>query len=122
MKHESGRLIETVPAVAGLIFSLATAVQFLDTQVIVGAVDYQFSPEHSFVVSLAALVVVFASSKTKNWEYYESWEQVLVGLTILIMTLHQFVPVVERTVSRQNPLAGSVVFVLGVAAWGVLAR
>jgi hypothetical protein len=122
MKHESGRLIETVPAVAGLIFSLATAVQFLDTQVIVGAVDYQFSSEHSFVVSLAALVVVFASSKTKNWEYYESWEQVLVGLTILIMTLHQFVPVFERTVSRQNPLAGSVVFVLGVAAWGVLAR
>ncbi|WP_336327881.1 hypothetical protein [Halovenus sp. HT40] len=121
-EHESGRLVETVPAVAGVVFSIASAVQFLDGTFTLGALGYQFSPAHSYVVSLIALIVVFASSRTKDWEYYESWEQVLVGVTILIMTAHQFIPTVARTVSNQNPLAGSVAFGLGLLSWGVLAR
>lgn len=121
-EHESGRLVETVPAVAGVVFSIASAVQFLDGTFRLGALSYQFAPEHSYVVSLIALVVVFASSRTKDWERYESWEQVLVGVTILIMTAHQFIPTVSRTVSRQNPVAGSVIFGMGLVAWGVLAR
>jgi hypothetical protein len=30
--------------------------------------DYQFVPEHSYVVSLIAFIVVFASLPTKDWD------------------------------------------------------
>ena len=121
-RHQSGRLIETVPAVAGLIFTLAAAVQFLDTELYIGVLELEILTSHAFVVSLAALVVVFASSRTKNWEYYETWEQVFVGTTLLIMTAHQFLPTVESVVSNQNPLAGGTIFLMGLITWGVLAR
>ena len=121
-RHDSGRIVETVPAVAGVIFSIATAQQFLDGTFKLGAFDYTMAPEHSFAISLAALIVVFASSKTKNWEYYESWEQVLVGVTILTITAHQFYEPFASAISNQNPYAGTFVFALGLICWGVLQR
>jgi hypothetical protein len=123
MTHDNSTpLVETVPAVAGLVFSLAAAVQFLNADFSVGALDYQFAPAHAFVVSLAALIVVFASSKENNVNALESWEQVLVGVTLLIMTAHQYVPTVETAVSNNNPHAGGVVFLMGIFAWVVLSR
>lgn len=121
-RHKNGKLVETVPAIAGLIFSLAAAVQFLGADIYLGIIDYQFASAHAFVVSLAALIVVFASSKTKNWEYYESHEQVLVGVTILLMTAHEYSTTAETAVSNNDPHAGFAIFLMGLLSWGVLAR
>jgi hypothetical protein len=115
-------VIESIPHLAGFVFSLATAVQFLDTELTVGAIGYTFDPAHSFVVSLAALVVVFASSHTRDFGYLESWEQVLTGVTLAIMTAHQFVPTVATAIQNNNPHAGAVVFGLGLGTWTVLSR
>ena len=115
-------VIESIPHIAGIVFSLATAVQFLDTELTVGAIGYTFDPAHSFAVSLAALVVVFASSNTRDFDYLESWEQVLTGVTIAIMTAHQFLPTVATAVQNNNPHAGGVVFLLGLGTWTVLSR
>lgn len=120
-EHTDG-LVDTVPAVAGVVFSMAAAVQFLDATIKFGAYGLELTLTHSYVISLAALVVVFASSRTKDWEYYESWEQVLVAVTIAIMTGHQFVPQIRSVVSNQNPVAGSAIFAAGLLTWGVLAR
>jgi len=123
MSHENNNtLIETLPAIAGLVFSLAAAVQFLDGQLYLGAYDYQFAPAHAFVVSLGSLVVVFASSKQNDWGSLASWEQVLVAVTVSIMTAHQFIPRVATVVNNQNPHAGTGIFLLGVVTWGVISR
>lgn len=122
MTNHNSALVDTIPALAGVIFTITSAVQFLDTSITVGVIGYSVQPAHSFVISLVALLVAFGYSETRDWDYYESWEQVLVAVTLLIMTSHQFVPVISRTVSNQNPVAGSLVFTLGVAAWGVISR
>lgn len=121
-RHQTGKFVETVPAVAGLIFTLAAAVQFLATEIYVGALDLQFAEGHAFVISLIALIVVFASSKTKNWEYYSTAEQSAVALFITVMIAHQFSPTVAQTINNQNPAAGGVIFMAGLLTWGVLAR
>lgn len=115
-------VIESVPHLAGFVFTLATAVQFLDTEVTVGALNYTFLPAHGLLVSLAALVVVFASSQTRDFDYLESWEQVLTVVTIAIMTAHQFIPTVETAIQNNAPHAGGVVFAMGLLTWTVLSR
>jgi len=120
--HRAGPLIKTVPALAGLIYAAAAAVQFLDATIALGVLDWQFQTDHAMLVSLAALVVAFASSETKNWSNYDAWEQAIIGLAILIMVSHQFVSPVTTGIANNQPLTGAFAFMSGMVAWGVLAR
>jgi len=125
MTHSSadeGTIVETVPALAGLLFSLATLVQFLDAQVTVGALDWSLDPSLAFVMSLGALVVSFGSSHTRELDEYATWELVTVGVALLIMVIHQITTVGATAVSNNQPTAGLAAFATGVLAWGVIAR
>lgn len=122
VEHKAGPIIRTVPALAGLVYAAAAAVQFLQAEVTFGAFGYTFNPAHAMLVSLAALVIVFASSETKNWSMYDGWEQATVGVAILIMVTQQYVPLVSTSIANNQPWAGAVAFMTGMVAWGVLAR
>lgn len=117
-----GAVIRTIPALAGLVFAAASAVQFLDAQIALGVVNWSFKPAMALVVSLASLLVAFASSNTRNWEHLENAEKSLVAVALLIMTTHQYVPTVELAISNNQPWAGFIAFMSGMIAWGVLAR
>lgn len=121
-QHRAGLFIDTVPAIAGLVYAAAAAVQFLDAQIALGVLDWTFKPGMAMVVSLAALVVAFASSETRNWQCYDNYEQSLIGLTLLIMVLHQYSPTVETAIANNQPLTGFTAFGLGMISWGVLSR
>jgi hypothetical protein len=115
-------VIESIPHLAGFVFSLATAVQFLQTEFTVGVLNMTFEPAMAFAVSLAALVVVFASSHTRDFDYLQSWEQVLTGVFIAIMAAHQFFPQVETAIANNQPHAGVLAFLMGLVTWTVLSR
>jgi hypothetical protein len=121
-QHKAGLFIDSVPAIAGLVYAAAAAVQFLDAQIALGVIDWTFQPELALLVSLAALVVAFASSETRNWAHYDNAEQALIALNILIMLSHQYTQTVATAVSNNQPLAGAVAFGIGMVAWGVLSR
>jgi hypothetical protein len=121
-KHTAGPVIRTVPALAGLVFAAASAVQFLDAQIALGVLDWSFKPALALVVSLGSLLVAFASSNTRDWEHLENAEQATVAVALLIMLTHQYTPTVETAIANNQPWAGFVAFMSGMIAWGVLAR
>jgi hypothetical protein len=115
-------VVDTVPALAGVVFAAAAAVQFLQAEIVIGVFDMALRPSHAIIISLAALVVAFASSDSRDWRYLDGWEQALVGFTIVFMLAHQYSPDVQAQFAQHQPITGSIVFLAGMVSWGVLAR
>lgn len=123
MRHsDSGPVVSTIPALAGFVYGLAAAVQFLDAEISIGVLDYTFAPAHALIVSLLALVVVFASSDTRNWGRYDGWEQAVVAVAIGVMLAHQYFPLVTIAIENNQPHLGIAAFLSGMFAWVVLSR
>lgn len=114
--------LNTIPAMSGILFALAAAVQFLDATFSLGIITYTFDPAHALLVSLGVLVVAFASSDTNDWRMYETYEQALVGLAVLLMVGAEYVTEVNDLLVNNSPTAGIIAFFVSMGAWGVLAR
>ena len=115
-------VVTTVPAIAGLLFSAAAAVQFLQAEVSLGLLNWSLEPGIALLVSLSSLVVAFASSRTRDWRLYSTSEQSIIALAILIMVSHQFSPTVALAVQNNQPFSGVLAFSMGIVSWGILAR
>jgi hypothetical protein len=74
------------------------------------------------IVSLMALVIAFASSDTKDWRYYETWEQGVVAVAVFLMVGMEYLTEVQNLVTSNDPVGPLIAFGLAMAAWGVLAR
>lgn len=114
--------LNTIPAIVGIIFAVAAGVQFLDVTITIGIVSYTFDPAHAMFVGFGALVVAFASSDTKDWRFYDTWEQGLVAVAVVLMISGEYVAEVATILSNNQPVAGIIAFAISMAAWGVLAR
>lgn len=114
--------LNTIPAVSGILFAVSSGVQFLGASITLQYPAYTFPSEHAMLVSLGALLVAFASSDTKDWRYYDQWEQVLVALAVVLMIGAEYLTEISTLISNNNPTAGVLAFLITVAAWGVLAR
>lgn len=114
--------LNTAPALSGIAFAVAAAVQFLDTTITIGLFDYTFDPAHAMVVSLIVLVIAFASSDTNDWRQYESWEQGLVAVAVFVMVGAEYLVEVSDALANNEPHMGLGAFLVSMAAWGVLSR
>ena len=114
--------LNTIPAIVGIVFAVSAAVQFLQAEIMLGLIDYSFDPAHALIVSVFALVVAFASSDTKNFQHYETWEQALVGLAVVVMVSAEYTTTGADFLVENEPHAGLLAFLVSMAAWGVLAR
>jgi hypothetical protein len=117
--------LNTIPALSGIAFAVASAVQFLGaTFGIAPSADlaYTLDPTHALLISLVALVVAFASSDTTDWRYYETYEQGIVALAVGLMIGQEYLAEVQDLLANNAPVAGIVAFAVTMAAWGVLAR
>lgn len=114
--------LNTIPALSGILFAIASGVQFLGASISLEIPSYTFDPAHALLVALAVLVVAFASSDTKDWRYYESWEQVTVGVAIFVMVGAEYLTVVSDFIANNDPVAGMAAFIISMLAWSVLAR
>lgn len=113
--------LNTLPAVTGVLFAVASSVQFLGATVSLSTPAYTFDPAHAMLVSLLMLVVAFASSETKDWRHYDEWEQGVVGVAAITLVGTEYVPeIADLVMSSQGTQVGA--FVLSLAAWGVLSR
>lgn len=114
--------LNTIPALSGVAFALASAVQFLGGTFALTTPTYTFDPGHAMIVSLMALVIAFASSDTKDWRYYETWEQGIVAVAVFLMVGMEYLTQVQNLVTSNDPVGPLIAFGLAMAAWGVLAR
>jgi len=115
--------LRTIPALLGIVFAIASLYQFGGiSEVHITWLDYTLSTQHAMFVSLATLLVAFASSETKQFEAYEDWEKVLIAAGPVLIVSQQYVTEVADIIANNDPTGGIVAFVISVMAWGVAVR
>jgi len=114
--------LNTIPAIVGIVFAIAAGVQFLQLHITLGLWGYTFPTDQAMLVSLGSLVVAFASSETKDWHHYESYEQAIVGGAVVVTVGAQYISEIGNVLTNNQPVAGVVAFAISMAAWGVLSR
>jgi len=115
--------LNTIPALAGVLFMISSAVQFLGMSIsIAQPISYTFPSEHAMVVSLLVLIVAFAASDTRSYEFYETWEQLTVVIAVAGMISVEYVSEVATILTNNPTWGGTAMFVVSVAAWAILSR
>lgn len=114
--------LNTVPAVMGIVFAVTAAVQFLGATISFTTPVYTFDPTHALVLGLVVLIVAFASSDTKDWRHYETWEQGAVALAVLLMVGNEYLVEIQDILTQNSPHAAYIAFVVSMMAWGILSR
>lgn len=115
--------LRTIPAVMGLAFALASLYQFGGIAVVeLPWLGYTLTSEHAVFVSMGALTVAFASSETRSFASYDTWEQALIAAGPLLIIGHQYVPEVTDLIAQQGDIGGMIAFAISLTSWGVVGR
>jgi membrane protein insertase Oxa1/YidC/SpoIIIJ len=80
---------------------------------------YQWLP---LTGTLAAMLIVFMSSGTRDPSYYHPVEMVWIGLSVALLGAHAFLVQVQNLVASFYPWGTVVVFVVLLVATAILAR
>ena len=113
--------LNTLPAVTGVLFAVASSVQFLGAQISLATPSYTFDPAHAMLVSVLMLVLAFASSETKDWRHYDPMEQGVVGAAAIAIVGGEYVTEINDLVMTSTATQVGA-FALSMVAWGVLSR
>lgn len=116
--------LRTLPALLSVVFVVAGLYQFggISDVTIVWLDNYALTTQHAMFISLAAYAIAFASSETKTFDMYETWEQVLIAAGPLLIAGYQYVGFISDLVNTTSNTGPIVAFLLTVAAWGVAVR
>ncbi|AXG11704.1 hypothetical protein [Haloplanus rubicundus] len=117
--------IRTIPAMLSVVFAVASLYQFggIATVELVWLSNYTLTTEHAAIASLATYVVALLSSETKSFEYYETWEQLMIGLGFaVILGDYLTTEVTDLLMQLGDPLGYQIAFVVTILAWTVTVR
>ncbi len=116
--------IRTIPALLSVAFIASGLYQFggITDITLVWLSNYTLTAQHATFVSLGAYAVAFASSETKDFQYYEQWEQVAIFAGPLLILGYQYVPQIADLVNTTSNVGPIVAFLVTVGAWGVAVR
>lgn len=85
--------------------------------------NYSLTADHAIMVSLGAWVFAFASSETKQFQYYDTWEKIAIALgPAVILGDYLTVEVTDLLLQLGDPLGMQLAFVASVVSWGVAVR
>jgi hypothetical protein len=113
--------IRTVPAMLSTLYIIAGLFQF-------GAIpplevlwlDYTLTTQHSLIISLGAYVAAFASSETKQFENYMTWEKVAIALGPVLILGNEYVSEINSLLlDIGDPLGMQLAFIATLVSWGV---
>ncbi|EMA16012.1 MULTISPECIES: hypothetical protein [Haloarcula] len=113
--------IRSLPAMLSVAFVAASLYQFGGiTTVELPWLSYTLTTQHSLLISLGAFAAAFASSETKQFEYYEDWEKIAIALGPAVILGNEYLPAVnDFLTSLGDPLGMQLAFVATVVSWGV---
>jgi len=113
--------IRSLPAMLSVAFVAASLYQFGGvTTVELPWLSYTLTTQHSLLISLGAFAAAFASSETKQFEYYEVWEKVAIALGPAVILGNEYLPAVnDFLTSLGDPLGMQLAFLATVVSWGV---
>ena len=112
--------IRSLPAMLSVAFVAASLYQFGGiTTVELPWLSYTLTTQHSLVISLGAFAAAFASSETKQFEYYEDWEKIAIALGPTVILGNEYLPAVnDFLTSLGDPLGMQLAFLATVVSWG----
>jgi hypothetical protein len=85
--------------------------------------NYTLSPSHATLGGLLVYTVAFMSSETRQFENYETWEQIaIIGGPALFAGDAYFPAVSDFLVSLGDPLGHQLAFAVTSVAWMVAVR
>ncbi|KOX91997.1 fibronectin [Haloarcula rubripromontorii] len=113
--------IRSLPAMLSVAFIAASLYQFGGiTTVELPWLSYTLTTQHSLVISLGAFAAAFASSETKEFQYYEDWEKVAIALGPVVILGNEYIPQInDFLLSLGDPLGMQLAFIATVVSWGV---
>lgn len=113
--------MRTLPAMLSVAFIAASLYQFGGiSEISIEWVSYTLTAEHAVLISLGTYAAAFASSETKRFEHYESWEQAAIAAGPAVIVGAEYIDQINDVLmSLGDPLGYQVAFVLTVVSWGV---
>jgi hypothetical protein len=115
--------LRTIPAFLGIFFAIASLYQFGGiSEVHLVWLDYTLTTQHAMFGSLGIYAVAFASSETRNFEYYEDWEKGVIAAGPALIVAHQYLPYVTDLFASNTPLVPVIGFIIALASWGAAVR
>ncbi|GAB3315074.1 hypothetical protein [Haloplanus salinarum] len=117
--------IRTIPAMLSVVFALASLYQFggIATVELVWLSNYTLTAEHSVIASMGTFIIALASSETKSFEYYETWEQGVIALGPLVIVLDYLTTeVTDFILGIGDPLGYQIAFLITIVSWTVAVR
>jgi hypothetical protein len=117
--------IRTVPAFLSIAYALASLYQFggIASVELTWLSNYTLTAEHAVIVSMATFVVALASSETKSFEMYETWEQGAIALgPIVIVGDYLTAEVTNFLTGIGDPLGMQLAFAVTLVSWTVAVR
>jgi len=111
---------KTVPALVSTLFIMLSMYQFggIDPVSFNWGLNYTFQPAHAALGSLGAYMIAFMSSDTKDFQYYETWEQLLIAAGPVVIFGWHYIPAIETWLLKLgDPLGAQLAFLLGVVSW-----
>jgi hypothetical protein len=114
--------VNTLTAVMGILGSVGLAVQFLGANFGMQLpVSYTLEGTDAVLVTVLAMAGAFASSETREFDHYESWEKILVGVAAVVIVGTEYTTEVSDIIMGDDWLRMAA-FAVGIAAWLVVSR
>jgi len=117
--------IRTIPAMVSAAFIALSLYQFsaIDPISFNWGLNYTFAASHGALGSLGAYLIAFMSSETKDFQYYDDWEKVVIFLgPALTFGWHYVDQVQTWMLELGDPLGAQLAFVLVMLSWVVIVR
>ena len=115
--------LRAIPALLSVFFVLASLYQFGGiASVELSWFNYTLTTQHALFVSMGAYAVAFASSETRTFEAYDSWEQAMIAAGPLVIIGHEYVQFITDLIATEGNTGPILAFLLVVISWGVAVR
>jgi hypothetical protein len=112
--------MSTAAALSGIVHVVFAALYFLPNTTIT-VMNWSPTATQIFFIGVAAFAFAYVSSDNRQWEYYESYEKVIVGGSLLTWILPRFWTRAAELLD-QYPKAVYVLFVVSVVGYLIVSR
>ena len=119
--------LRTLPAILSVVFVLTSLYQFggVTEVTLVWLNDYSLTAEHAALGGITVYAAAFASSETKQFEYYETWEQAALALVPVVTVGYHYVSEIQTFITDlggSSPIGAQLAFAATLFGWFVAVR
>jgi len=117
--------LRTLPAMLSVAFIIGSLYQFggISDVTLTWLSSYTLTNQHAVMLSLGVFLAAFASSETRQFDNYETWEKIAIAAGPLVIIGDQYTTeVTDLLMGFGDPLGMQLAFFATIVSWGVAVR